>query len=105
MPSFSTRLGIGSPGLLYGGGFGQLGVQALGLLAVGAIGGVAGAIEGNVGQVGVQLVAVVAAAAFAAVGTFIIVKAIDFVLGLRVEPHAEQLGLDLAVHGEAAYQP
>jgi len=49
-------------------------------------------------------VAVGAAASFAAVGTFVIVKGIEFGLGLRVEPHQEELGLDLAVHGEVAYQ-
>ncbi|HWH24381.1 MAG TPA: ammonia channel protein, partial [Candidatus Limnocylindria bacterium] len=59
----------------------------------------------NFAQLGAQLIAVVAAAGFAAGGTFAIVKGIEFVLGLRVEPQAEQLGLDLALHGEAAYQP
>jgi ammonia channel protein AmtB len=34
----------------------------------------------------------------------VIVKSIEFVLGLRVEPQQEELGLDLAVHGEVAYQ-
>ena len=51
-----------------------------------------------------QLVAVGAAAAFAAVGTLVIVKLVDFILGLRVEPQAEEVGLDIALHGEAAYQ-
>jgi Amt family ammonium transporter len=83
---------------------GMLGAIATGVLAVAAIGGVSGAIEGNLAQVGIQLVAVAASAAFAALGTFVIVKAIEFVLGLRVEPQQEELGLDLAVHGEVAYQ-
>jgi len=83
---------------------GMFGAVATGVLAVAAIGGVAGAIEGNVGQVGVQLVAVVACAAFAAAATFIIVKVVELVLGLRVERQAEEVGLDLALHGEAAYQ-
>ena len=83
---------------------GMFGALATGVLAVAAIGGVSGAIEGNVGQVGIQLIAVGAVAAFAAVGTFVIVKVVEFVLGLRVEPQAEEIGLDLAVHGEAAYQ-
>jgi ammonium transporter, Amt family len=84
---------------------GVFGALATGVLAVGAIGGVSGAIEGNVGQVGIQAVAVIAAAAFAAGATFVIVKVVGFVLGLRVEPQAEEVGLDLALHGEAAYQP
>jgi Amt family ammonium transporter len=83
---------------------GMFGAVATGVLAVAAIGGVSGAIEGNLGQVGVQLVAVVVSAAFSAGATFVIVKAIDFVLGLRVEPQQEELGLDLTVHGEVAYQ-
>ena len=55
-------------------------------------------------QVGIQLVAVAAHVAFAVVATFIIVKLVD------VDPRAprpggeEEAGLDLAVHGEAAYQ-
>ncbi|CAN5268715.1 ammonium transporter [soil metagenome] len=83
---------------------GVLGAVATGVLAVSAIGGVSGAIEGNIGQVGIQLVAVAACAAFAAAVTLVIVRFIELVLGLRVERQAEELGLDLAVHGEAAYQ-
>jgi ammonium transporter, Amt family len=82
----------------------MFGAVATGVLAVAAIGGVSGAIQGNFSQVGIQLVAVAAAALFSAVGTFLIVKAIEFVLGLRVEPQQEELGLDLALHGEVAYQ-
>ena len=84
---------------------GMLGAVATGVFAVAAIGGVSGAIEGNLAQVGIQLVAVAAAALFSAAGTFVIIKSIEFVLGLRVEPQQEELGLDLAVHGEVAYQP
>jgi Amt family ammonium transporter len=83
---------------------GMLGAVATGVLAVAAVGGVSGVIEGNLGQVGIQLIAVAAAATFAAVATFVIVKIVEFVLGLRVEQHAEEVGLDLALHGEAAYQ-
>jgi Amt family ammonium transporter len=83
---------------------GMFGAVATGVLAVAAIGGVAGAIEGNVGQVGVQLVAVVACASFAAAATFVIVKVVEVVLGLRVKQQEEEVGLDLALHGEAAYQ-
>ena len=32
-------------------------------------------------------------------------KIVEVVAGLRVEQQAEELGLDLALHGEAAYQP
>jgi ammonia channel protein AmtB len=36
--------------------------------------------------------------------TFGIIKVVDFVLGLRVPAHEEEVGLDLAQHGEVAYQ-
>jgi Amt family ammonium transporter len=84
---------------------GTFGAIATGVFAVAAIGGVSGAIEGNVGQVGTQLVAVVATYAFAATATFVIVKVVDLVLGIRVPAQEEEVGLDLAVHGEVAYQP
>jgi ammonia channel protein AmtB len=32
------------------------------------------------------------------------VKLVELVVGLRVPTHEEELGLDLAVHGEVAYQ-
>ncbi|CAN5696393.1 ammonium transporter [soil metagenome] len=84
---------------------GMFGAIATGVLAVTAIGGVAGAIEGNLAQVGVQLVAVIAAGGFAAGATFLIVKIVQLAAGgLRVGLHDEQVGLDLALHGEAAYQ-
>jgi ammonia channel protein AmtB len=35
----------------------------------------------------------------------VIVKLVDFILGIRVPSHQEEVGLDLAVHGEVAYQP
>jgi len=83
---------------------GTLGAIATGVFAVAAIGGVSGAIEGNLGQVGIQLVAVLATYAFCAVATFVIVKVVDLVVGLRVASHEEEVGLDLSLHGEVAYQ-
>ena len=82
---------------------GMFGALSTGVLAVTAIGGVSGAIEGNVGQVATQLIAVGATIAFAAIATFIIVKFVDLLFGLRVAVQQEEIGLDLAVHGEAAY--
>jgi Amt family ammonium transporter len=64
-----------------------------------------GLLEGNPQQLVYQLVAVVATIGYAVVATFLIVKAVDFVLGIRVRPEAEEVGLDLSVHGEVAYQP
>ena len=50
-----------------------------------------------------QLTAVGAAIVFSAVATFIIAKAIDLVIGLRVDDDAEDMGLDLSQHAETAY--
>jgi Amt family ammonium transporter len=83
---------------------GIAGALATGVFAVAAIGGFAGLIEGNATQLVNQVIAVVATIAFAGAGTFVIIKVIDLVLGLRVQPEHEEMGLDLAVHGEAAYQ-
>jgi Amt family ammonium transporter len=63
-----------------------------------------GLIDGNPSQVLTQLVAVGATIAYAVVGTFVIVKVVDVILGIRVPKTQEETGLDLAVHGEAAYQ-
>ena len=84
---------------------GMFGAIATGVFATAAIQeGYSGLIDGNPGQLGVQLVAVAATAGYAIVGTFIIVKVVDFILGMRVTSTQEEAGLDLAVHGEAAYQ-
>jgi Amt family ammonium transporter len=82
---------------------GTLGAVLTGVLAVGAIGGVSGLIEGNAQQVVYQLIAVIAVYAFVIVATFIIVKIVDLLLGIRVPSQSEEVGLDLSVHGEAAY--
>ncbi len=63
-----------------------------------------GLLEGNVQQLVNQLVAVGATIAYAVVSTFVIVKVVDFALGIRVNKESEEAGLDLSVHGEVAYQ-
>ena len=85
-----------------GGIWGAIGV---GIFAVAAIGGVSGLIEGNVEQLIIQIVAVAFTVVFASVMTFIIIKAIDLAIGLRVPEEEEEAGLDVAVHGETAYVP
>jgi ammonium transporter, Amt family len=60
-----------------------------------------GLLEGNVQQLGVQAIAVIATIAWCAVATYVLLKVIDLVLGLRVDKETEINGLDLALHGEA----
>jgi Amt family ammonium transporter len=84
---------------------GMFGAVATGVFATAAVQqAYSGLIDGNPQQVLIQLVAVGATIAYAVVGTFIIVKVVDVILGIRVPKVQEEAGLDLAVHGEAAYQ-
>ncbi len=85
-----------------GGIWGAIGT---GIFAVAAIGGVPGLVEGNVDQLFIQIAAVAVTVVFSGVMTFIIIKVIDVVLGLRVNEADEEAGLDIAVHGETAYVP
>jgi ammonium transporter, Amt family len=66
-------------------------------------GGIAGLLEGNSGLLVQQAFAVAASGAYAAVGTWVIVKVLDAVMGLRVPEDAEREGLDVSLHGEEAY--
>jgi Amt family ammonium transporter len=54
-------------------------------------------------QTWIQIKAVVITIIWGGIASFVILKAIDMVIGLRVSEEVEREGLDLAVHGEAAY--
>jgi ammonium transporter, Amt family len=85
---------------------GMFGAIATGIFASSTVqAAYSGLIDGNPAQVGIQLIAVAATIGYAVVGTFVIVKVVDFILGMRVTSTQEEAGLDIAVHGEAAYQP
>ena len=62
-----------------------------------------GLLDGHPGQVLNQFVGVAIAWSLAGVGTFIILKVVDAVIGLRVPPEHELQGLDISQHGEEAY--
>ncbi len=62
-----------------------------------------GGLDGHWGQVGNQLVGVSFAWVFALVGTFVILKIVDAITGLRVTEDHEIEGLDITQHGEEAY--
>jgi Amt family ammonium transporter len=62
-----------------------------------------GVLEGNFHQVLNQLVGVVIAWVLAAVGTLVILKVVDMVIGLRISTEQETQGLDLSQHGEEGY--
>lgn len=54
-------------------------------------------------QVQIQTVGVVATIVYAAVGTFIIIKLIDLVMGIRLAKDDELQGVDIINHEESAY--
>ncbi len=83
---------------------GVFGAVATGVLATTAVNAYPGLIDGNAGQVLTQLLAVAATIAYAVIATFVIVKVVDVILGIRISVKDEELGMDLAVHGEVAYQ-
>ena len=62
-----------------------------------------GLVDGNPGQVLNQAIGVLIAIALAAVGTFVILKVCDALIGMRVNHDAEEEGLDLSQHGEEGY--
>jgi Amt family ammonium transporter len=82
------------------------GSLATGLFADSTVNGIGsdGLFYGDAGQFVKQIVAVAVAVAFAGAATFIILKAIDLTIGLRVPEEEEVLGLDSSQHGELAYQ-
>jgi Amt family ammonium transporter len=82
---------------------GVLGTLCAGLF-VGTLGG-AGLAEGMTtgGQVWVQFIGVAATFVWCAIATWIILKVVDAVIGLRVSPDQETEGLDIVLHDETGY--
>lgn len=75
-PELVEKTGVGKPGLFYGGGFGQLGVQLLGVLG---------------------------AFVFVFVISFVIVGIMKATMGIRVTEEEEMMGLDISEHGAYGY--
>jgi Amt family ammonium transporter len=75
---------------------GIVGALLTGIFAVESIGGTAG----SMGQLVIQAKSVGITIAYTAVMTFIILKVLDMVMGLRVSEEQEREGLDIALHGE-----
>jgi Amt family ammonium transporter len=82
---------------------GILGSILTGVLVAPALGGVGVPDYNMASQVWKQIVAVAIAVVWSGVGSAIIFKLVDVVVGLRVATETEREGLDLAEHGERAY--
>ena len=62
-----------------------------------------GAIDGHGGAIVGQLVSVIVTVVYAAVVSYVLLKILDKVMGLRVDEESETRGLDLSEHGEEGY--
>lgn len=84
---------------------GVLGILATGLFASTAInaGGADGLLYGNPGLFGVQLLTALVVAVFSAIGSYVILKIVEGLTGLRIQPDEEATGLDISQHNERAY--
>ena len=74
-----------------------------GVFAAEAIGGTPGLLEGNPAQVIIQLEGIGATVVYCAVVSFIILKVVDVIVGLRVDEESEITGLDYSLHGETVH--
>ncbi len=85
------------------GGF--VGAILTGVFAIEAVGGAGkkGLIDGNPGQVLTQLWGCLVCIAWCAVATFVILKIVDALIGLRVTSEEEVEGLDINLHGETVH--
>jgi len=82
---------------------GIIGAVLTGVFAVEAIGGTPGLLEGNPGQVWTQIYGILATVIYSAIGSFILLKIVDMIVGLRVDEESEVVGLDLSLHGETLH--
>jgi Amt family ammonium transporter len=83
---------------------GIVGAILTGVFAFPALGGFGDPAGGTIaGQVWIQTKSVLFTIVFTGVLTFVILKIVDAVIGLRVSPEQETEGLDLALHDERAY--
>ena len=84
---------------------GTVGVLATGLLAQKMYnsGGANGLFFGNPSQFMVQSLGAAATLTYAVVVTYVLLKVLDYTMGLRVSDEEEVIGLDITQHEESAY--
>jgi Amt family ammonium transporter len=83
---------------------GALGIMLTAIFADAALGGV-GLAEGRTmgGQALIQFTGVVAVLIWSVVVSFVIIKVVQAIVGLRVSAEIEEQGLDINIHGERGY--
>ncbi len=82
---------------------GIVGAIGTGVLVAPALDGVGVADYAMGHQVWVQIQAVLTTLVWSGVGSLILYKIVDIIVGLRVRPEVESEGLDIVEHGERAY--
>jgi Amt family ammonium transporter len=86
---------------------GTLGAVLTGVFATGEVNqgfkGPLGLVDGHPGQIWNQMIGCAIAWALAIVGTLIVLKICDALIGLRVTKSQEAAGLDVSLHGEEGY--
>jgi Amt family ammonium transporter len=105
--SFRARTGVDDSLDVFGvhGIGGTLGALLTGVFASTAINsaGADGLLHGNPKLLGIQALAVLITWVYSAVVTFVVLKVLDAVMGLRVSTDGEDAGLDVDQHRESAY--
>ncbi len=81
---------------------GAVGAILTGVFATATVNSGSGLVDGNPGQIWIQIKGLGATIAYCAAITWLILKAIDATIGLRVTREQEIEGLDLHLHGETA---
>ena len=82
---------------------GIVGCLLTGIFAAEGLGGM-GLAKSSIGsQLGSQFISLIVTILWSGIGSFIILKVVDRIVGLRVKYNDEQEGLDLALHNERGY--
>lgn len=79
---------------------GVIGALLTGVFALESVGGTKGLLEGNSNQLIAQCIAVCITVVYCAVVSYIILKIINMMMGLRLSEADETAGLDMTQHGE-----
>ncbi len=84
---------------------GIIGAMLTGVFCAEYLGGAGFGVEqgGMAAQLGVQFTGVLATIVYTGIASFIILKVVDAIIGLRVTPDEEQEGLDIVLHDERGY--
>ncbi len=84
---------------------GTVGALLTGVFARAAAGGADGLLEGDAGQFVNNALGSALTWVFSGAASFVILKIVDALVGVRLSSSDESVGLDLSQHGEEAYHP